>query len=201
MSIVGRIVRATGVYDLLHNRFHSLFFEKTLLPFATKASLNLVEATFLAELTREAHSERPIIEIGALFGFSTKIILLNKSPAQRLIAVDMFKWNPANLTPNEHFAITDLSLRAFAGGETYEIVRANKNDFYRTYNGPPPSLVFLDADHSYEETRKDIDWAIAVRAGIICGHDYSPICPGVVQAVDEAGGASRICGSLWRLKQ
>jgi len=44
-----------------------------------------------------------------------------------------------------------------------------------------------------------VKWAKSVEAKIICGHDYTPDFPGVIQAVDEAGGASKICGTLWRL--
>lgn len=194
MSVMGRIARATGVYE----QFQAKFFEETLIPFATRSQVNLIEARFLAELTREAQ-EGPIIEVGTLFGSSTKIILLNKAPGQKVIAVDLFSWNPAGLTPDQHYTIASSALRAFSDDSDLDIIRADKNDFYKTYSGPPPALVFLDADHSYAETHKDIEWARSSRAKIICGHDYTPDFPGVMQAVNEAGGASMICGTLWRL--
>jgi hypothetical protein len=100
----------------------------------------------------------------------------------------------------QHRTITTSSLRAFAGNNAgLTIVHMDKNEFYRTYAGPTPALVFLDADHSYGETRKDIEWAMASGARIICGHDYNRSFPGVMQAVDEAGGPSKLCESLWRL--
>jgi predicted O-methyltransferase YrrM len=49
-------------------------------------------------------------------------------------------------------------------------------------------LVFIDADHSYEACKQDIDiWLPKVRfGGMICGHDYKhPRFPGVQKAVDE----------------
>ena len=48
-------------------------------------------------------------------------------------------------------------------------------------------FVFIDADHSYEGCKADIEaWAPKVRkGGLVCGHDYNRKWPGVVQAVDE----------------
>ena len=196
MSLMLRITQVTGIYYL----FQKKFFQMMLLPFATKGQISLEEAIFLAELTREARGEGPIVEVGTLFGSSTKVILLNKAPQQPLLAVDIFNWNPAHLTPEQHYRVTTLGLQAFAGDASgLRIVKIDKNEFYRTYKGPTPALVFLDADHSYEETRKDIEWAKMSGAPIICGHDYSETWPGVMKAVDEAGRASKICGSLWRL--
>ena len=75
----------------------------------------------------------------------------------------------------------------------------DKGQFYRTYDGPPPALVLLDAVHTYEETKVDIQWARSVRASIICGHDYSERFRGVVRAVDAFGGPSQLRGSQWAL--
>jgi hypothetical protein len=180
--------------------FQRKAFEHMILPFATQGQIELEEAIFLAELTREVRDGGPIIEIGTLFGSSTRVILQNKGTNQPLIAVDHFSWNPAHLTPEQHCTVTTLGLRAFAGERAdLRIVREDKNEFYQTYAGPQPALVFLDAIHSYEETSKDIQWAKASGSTIISGHDYCSLFPGVMRAVDEGGGASRVCGSLWRL--
>lgn len=62
-------------------------------------------------------------------------------------------------------------------------------------------FVFIDADHSYEAVRSDIDkWFHAVRAGgWLGGHDYSKKFPGVITAVDEAFGkrVQRWPGDIW----
>lgn len=46
---------------------------------------------------------------------------------------------------------------------------------------------FIDADHSYESVKKDIlFWYPKVKKnGIIAGHDYSNLHPGVIKATDE----------------
>jgi predicted O-methyltransferase YrrM len=51
-------------------------------------------------------------------------------------------------------------------------------------------FVFIDADHSYEGCKADIEawWPLVKKGGWICGHDYAnPGFPefGVKQAVDE----------------
>lgn len=40
-----------------------------------------------------------------------------------------------------------------------EQLRMDKADFFSSYNGPAPSLVFLDAIHNYEHTKLDIESA------------------------------------------
>jgi hypothetical protein len=185
MSLMGRIARATGVYGFLQEHY----VQRILVPFVTSGQISLEEAIFPAELTREARGNGPIIEIGTLFGSSTKVILVNKGPQQPLIAVDLFCWNPSQLTQTQHYMVTTLGLHAFAGKTSgLSIIQADKNEFYRTYSAPPPALVFLDANHTYEETRKDIEWAKGSGASIICAHDYVSDWPGVIKAVDEAGG-------------
>jgi len=48
-------------------------------------------------------------------------------------------------------------------------------------------FVFIDANHEYEEVKKDIElWYPKVKkGGIFAGHDYSDTWQGVVQAVNE----------------
>ena len=58
------------------------------------------------------------------------------------------------------------------------------------------SMVFIDADHSYEGVLSDIKFAKSINAKIICGDDYS--FEGVKRAVDENFGNSVIMiGDMW----
>jgi hypothetical protein len=76
----------------------------------------------------------------------------------------------------------------------------DKDEFYRTYQGPPPAVFFCDADHSYEATKADMLWARSVGATVICGDDYDhPFQQGTAQAVDELGGPKRLAGGLFVL--
>lgn len=162
--------------------------------------ITIDEARGLGELVRRAPKEGPIIEIGTLFGWSTRIMALAKPVDQKLITVDMFVWNPWDLSSKEHQWLTGRLLAGASEKLNVEQVVMDKNLFYAGYKGPAPALMFLDAGHSYEETRRDIEFAKRVNARIICGHDYDKTnWPGVVQAVEEFGGPSELVGSLWVL--
>jgi len=54
-------------------------------------------------------------------------------------------------------------------------------------------LVFIDADHSYESVKEDIEvWLPRVKkGGYLSGHDYGPPWEGVIKAVDELGNFTR----------
>jgi len=194
MSFVGKLMRRTGMYDRLKEHF----VESLLLPFATQGQISVEEAGFLGELVRGTPSEKEIVEIGTLFGRSTRVIAENKNTDQKLITVDRFSWNPIGLSDVQHRRVTEAILRDAIHESNVHLVPVDKAEFFRSYGGCP-ALVFLDADHSYASTRKDIEWALSVDAGVICGHDYVESMPGVVRAVDENGGVARRVGSLWVL--
>jgi hypothetical protein len=144
---------------------------------------------FLSQLViRSRQFPGPIVEIGTLFGRTAAHMALFKAPEQKIITVDKYIWNPWGLTPESHFQLTAHCLHYLIQTGQVEQLNMDKALFYATYRGPSPSLVFLDATHSYEETKKDIDWARSVGAALIAGHDYSEKFPGVKQIVDEYGG-------------
>jgi predicted O-methyltransferase YrrM len=159
--------------------------------------VSTAEARFLGELVRQAPSGRPIIEIGTLFGTSTKVLTLFKENDTPLITVDAFVWNPLGISPEQHYRMTRAFLEEETAQHRVELVRMDKDAFYAQYDGPPPGLVFLDADHRYEPTKADITWAQSVGAAIISGHDYSADWPGVQRAVEVCGGARTVVGSVF----
>ena len=167
---------------------------------ATKSQLSISEAQFLAELVKTSDPSRPIVEIGTLFGWSTLVITLFKPVEQQLITVDNYSWTPLGMTPEAHYTATRLRLAEAVERFNVRQIKMDKDAFYQQYNGPNPSLFFCDADHSYEATKADLIWAKQMGADIICGDDYSPEkFPGVVQAVEEMGGARKVVDELFLL--
>ena len=158
--------------------------------------ISLEESRFLGELASGLSGEGPIVEVGTLFGFSTRVLTLAKSQDRELITVDNYAWNPLGLPPSVHQRCTAQALAEAVAHQNVRIVAQDKALFYDRYSGPAPALVFLDAVHSYEETLEDIQWARRVGARVICLHDYSPAHPGVMRAVDECGGPERVVQSL-----
>lgn len=158
--------------------------------------ISLDESRFLGAKVAGLAGPGPIVEIGTLFGWSTRVMVLFKSPERRLISVDNYGWNPLALTPQQHRACTAEALRDGVARHGVELVEMDKNEFYRTYNGDRPALAFLDAVHTFEETAKDIAWARKLGVRCICVHDYSADHPGVMQAVDAAGGPVELVQTL-----
>ena len=77
-----------------------------------------------------------------------------------------------------------------------ELLDMDREEFYASYSGPAPFLVFLDAVHTYEATRTDLRWALQVSADIVCSHDYREEWPGVIRAVDEVGPIGLLVDNL-----
>jgi hypothetical protein len=114
--------------------------------------------------------------------------------------VDNYSWNPLGISPDAHFAATNNRLSEARKSYAVEVLRIDKDRFYREYAGPPPAVFFCDADHSYEAAKADILWAKSVGATIICGDDYDhPTQRGTAQAVDEMGGPRQLAGGLFVL--
>ncbi len=164
------------------------------------SSLVPPEPTLLRELVAGTSSlSGPIVEIGTLVGLTTTQMAIADWGQRNIITVNNYCWNPWGLSVEEHRDLAAKILAYLSATGRVQIVDQDKNEFFISYRGPAPSLVFLDAIHDYPETRKDIVWARAVGASVIAGHDYAEAFPGVIQAVDEAGGARRLAGSLWVL--
>lgn len=156
----------------------------------------------LIKLASEASSLFPhmkIVEIGALFGFSTQAIL-EGSINNKVVVVDNFAWNPIGLTPLRHELMLKSNLNYFIRQNRVEIYKGLSSDiklFDMTNDNV--SMVFIDADHSYEGVLCDIKFAKSINAKIICGDDYS--FEGVKKAVDETFGDDvEFIGDMWFIK-
>jgi len=181
-AVVGAVLRAVRPLDV------------------RQSTLTEAEQSLLCQFVKEAGNHPgPIVEIGTLIGLTTTRMALWKSPRQRIITVDNYLRNPWRLPPDQHHALAAEVLFCLVQTGEVEQLWMDKREFYRAYAAPAPALVFLDAVHTYEETKADIAWARRVSASIICGHDYCERFPGVMQAVDEFGGAAQLRGSLWSL--
>lgn len=156
------------------------------------------EASLLAIVTEAAARPGPVIEFGTLFGLTTQLIAAAAAAGQRVITVDNFCWNPFGLPPSLHESFARKVLRRELESGRVELAVASSEAFRAAYAGPPPALVFLDADHSYAAVRDEIAWAKLAGAAVIAGHDYGNPRFGVSRAVDEAfAGQVVVRGTLW----
>jgi hypothetical protein len=150
-------------------------------------------------VARAAPFDGPIVEIGTLFGWTAQLLASFKSPEKELIAVDNFCWNPFRIPPDDHRVITRRTLHYCIEHCRTRIFDGTAQEFYDSYTGPTPSMVFIDANHSYEAVRADIAWALERGVPVIVGHDYNPVlhqC--VVKAVEERfAGRFDLYGTVW----
>jgi hypothetical protein len=166
-----------------------------------EGEMSALEIRKLLELVKESDPTRPIIEVGTLFGSTALAMSYVKDEAQKLICVDNFSWNPYGWSPKKHESLTRRKLAQIMEKLNVEVISIDRREFYSTYSGPTPALVFLDADHSYQATLEDIRWAQSVGADIICGDDYSDSFPGVIRAVSDSGGAAEVVDELFVLRK
>ena len=77
------------------------------------------------------------------------------------------------------------------------ILKGYSTDIAKSFNGNKVDMVFIDAEHTYESCKDDIEAWLPKCTKYICGHDYSDNFPGVKQAVNEKFGKVNIVDSLW----
>lgn len=163
-------------------------------------------------LSKTAETRKLIIEVGSWKGRSTKA--LAASTPGFVYAVDHWKGSKdeldsshaeaAWLGPDGLYNIFAANLAAeIASGKVIPI-RADSEAavpiLAKALGDRKADMIFIDCDHSYEAVKRDI---LAYRplladGGILCGHDYEPGGPGVIQAVNElVPGFSKGGGTIW----
>ena len=79
-------------------------------------------------------------------------------------------------------------------------IRATSFDAASRFDDGSLDFVFIDAAHDYENVLADIDaWRPKVKPeGVLAGHDYLAVWPGVIRAVEQAfQGKARVYGTCW----
>lgn len=156
------------------------------------------EEAVVALVKKAASLPGPMIEIGALFGLTTQLIATHKPREKTLLAVENFSWNPFALPPTHHRILLQRVLRYATTHARTRVVEESNVAFYDAYEGEKPCFIFIDAEHDYENVKRDIDWAKKMKIPIISGHDYGTLYPGVKRAVEEAfPKAFEVRGSVW----
>lgn len=146
------------------------------------------------EKLAELAANRDVLEVGSFKGLTAWTMAL---VARSLWCVDTFKANSAGQQQMEaHTTLEDFRraisrfnhVRYFAG--TSE--EASLNAGSPRLPSEQFDLIFLDAMHTYEDVKSDINrwWPRVKAGGIMAFHDYGHWdFPGVKKAVDEVFGA------------
>lgn len=162
-----------------------------------------LRAHLLASLVVE-HDWRLGVELGVLNG-RTFLYLLKTCPALHMVGVDIWQTWPDKEAFRERggrsYSSVDMEGTYIAlknkialYGSRARLLRMKTADAAGHYGDKAFDFVFIDADHTYEGVRADIDaWLSKIRpGGWLMGHDFNPRdFPGVVQAVTETFGEPR----------
>jgi hypothetical protein len=162
-------------------------------------------------LACQAKSCQLIIEVGSWKGRSTKALAMHASGV--VFAVD--HWNGS---PNDE-TLNDVALKGADGlfGEFLTNLAPELNSkriipiraesgnavpiLRQILGDQKVDMVFIDADHSYDSVTRDIlNYRPFVRkGGVLSGHDYSSVWPGVRRAVDRLVRFKSVidAGSIW----
>ena len=140
---------------------------------------------------------KTFVEIGTLFGLTAK--LLAQKTQAKVVAVDLFCWNPFGLTDGQHESFT----RKVLEGTDVELVKDDAQHFLTSnlksqISTPEPVFVFLDGDHRYEAVKAELE--ILRKKGVkwVAGHDFGNPLFGVTKAVREVvGEPDEVVGLCW----
>lgn len=164
------------------------------------------ELTWLAERASES---RIIAEIGSWRGRSARAMADNSQA--KIFCIDTFAdhavgipgwWND----PSDLHADPDWLYREFANNlsdhldRTVFACRMTSMQAAKVLQDMRYSLIFIDADHSYQSVKDDIlAWRpLLAENGVFCGHDYDhPQCPDVKKAVDELIPDFYLVDTIW----
>jgi hypothetical protein len=137
-------------------------------------------------------------EVGVLYG-DTSAYLLKELPSLTLLSIDPYvtykddRDGRPQAQLSEYEAIARDKLAQF--GTRSQIIKEFSVEAARTIEDESLDFVFIDANHTYDSVREDIEaWYPKVRKdGLFCGHDYRSF-PGVTQAVEEFAMAQKLPG-------
>jgi len=169
------------------------------------------ELLFLVDIAKD----KECLEIGTYMGASAINML---QTCKSLIVVD--NWTGSKTQPEQlkEFELAKLSGRSIfrhflsnlekreAADKVKAILQMDSGEAECLLCDYKCDLVFIDADHSFEGVKRDIElWKPHVRSGgIICGHDYINgesrgwDCTQIVRAVHELlGKPNKVIDTIW----
>jgi len=162
------------------------------------------ESRWLAET---AHNKQLVIEFGSWCGKST----LALSCAKQVVCVDT--WLGTQNDPGCHKELIAGGLNPIAEWRQNTKHLPNVIGIVGNLRDPAveellvatyarkADMIFIDADHSLEAITKDIWLAkrLLSRDGILCGHDFHPLHPGVEAAVSTMIPYYTLpAGTIWK---
>ncbi|MFA4952604.1 MAG: class I SAM-dependent methyltransferase [Candidatus Pacearchaeota archaeon] len=124
-----------------------------------------------------------LVDVGVEVGVQTGVyseIILRLSNLKRLYSIDCWKSfegykDIANKNQiKQYYYYLKTIARLFKFGKRSRILRKFSKDAARLFRGNSLDFIYIDAQHSYEGCKEDIElwWPKLKKGGIFAGHDY-----------------------------
>jgi precorrin-6B methylase 2 len=154
--------------------------------------------TELIWLHQTARSMSNVAEIGSFKGRGTTALLAG-CPG-KVTAIDHWQGDQAASVINNLLELEDcykIFMQNVGDNPNLEVMKMSSLEAVQQVNGEGFDMVFIDGEHTYENTKADIQAWLPKTRKVICGHDYSEKWPGVIQAVQEIFGEVKVTDSIW----
>jgi len=158
------------------------------------------ELTYLATLASRIPEGGSICEVGSYKGRSTVAMAANTDAT--VWCVDTWDQTAGGTGPIDEggWCFDQWSENT---KEFWKVVPINRCSLYAARECERDrrgfDLIFIDADHNVASVKADIAaWRPLLKpGGILCGHDYTSIWPGVIEAVDALVPKFRVVDTIW----
>lgn len=158
------------------------------------------ELTWLYETAKRHYL---IGEVGSWKGRSTHALATGMGEKGKIIAIDT--WEGSDFVKDDTnwlakqediFAVFKENIKSF---KNIDIEKGKSPFVSNKFVDKAFDVVFIDAGHTYEDVKADIEAWLPKAKMVLCGHDYLPdVWMGVIQAVDEKfGKPDGVAGSIW----
>jgi SAM-dependent methyltransferase len=140
------------------------------------------------------------VEVGSWKGRSSSFMAVEILNSGKNIKFDCVDTWEGSIEHQEYDVITDKKLFDVFKENIKPVnhiinpIQKSSLEAVNLYEDESLDFVFIDASHEYEDVRNDIlAWLPKVKeGGFFGGHDYSPLWPGVVSAVNEVFSESEL---------
>lgn len=150
-----------------------------------------VQKEGLLQFIKRCNNPETVVQIGVAIGDDTEL-WLETTPNTTIYSVD--PWCCERFHKNYGEVGYKTFIERFKDFKNVIPVRLSSVDASKVFPDCFFDVVYIDAMHDYENNSQDITlWISKVKeGGIIGGHDYCDLWPGVIKAVDEKFGKDNI---------
>lgn len=152
-------------------------------------------------LYHQAKKADSILELGSWKGRSTHALLTGCKGTVTCVdtwkgSVDTRDWTNAMAKNEDPFVAFKTNVGNFPNLEICQMESGDAAAKFKA-EGRKFDMVFIDAGHSYEEVKRDIELWRPLTKTLLSGHDYENTWEGVVRAVNENVKGVKTSGPIW----